>query len=379
MDLQGLKGEPTLLISSQLKDQIDYLHKKVGKKEWSGNLIYKIVEGDITEPDTLVMQAVGIYLMDVGTAGGTDFEMEEEDTIDMYDKFPELIESDEDYRIGLIHTHHNMNIYFSGVDNSELEDNARNYSPYLSLIVGFSKDYKARTAFVTEISTKSQTSFKFNNISDNETVLEREDEETKEVVCYYDCDVVVSNVSSEFEERYEAVKEKNKKTHTYQRGYGAYGYGGHNGYVRPYKGSKKAPSSKNDKSKNQKVNKDASDQITSLAQANRFCVKMLTGNPKSLSGNLHQALSPMKHSFKGSVGDLRDNIAECMEHTVGTADYDQMSLTQKIEFAEEVIEMLSENDISKPALTEQYAGARVLKNVLDNYVRTEEEYVIGFD
>jgi len=92
-----------LKISSQLLNQINYLHNHVGSKEWSGPLIYRVISGDVNDPDNMVIEATGMYLMDIGSSGGTNYEMSEEETVEVYTKHPELM--DDGYRLGLIHTH----------------------------------------------------------------------------------------------------------------------------------------------------------------------------------------------------------------------------------------------------------------------------------
>jgi len=89
-----------IVISEELKKHIDFLHYHIGRTEWSGILFYKHVSGDVSKLKNLTFEALNLYLMDIGTAGGTSFEYNE-DVVDAYEKIEEAIECGN----GLIHTH----------------------------------------------------------------------------------------------------------------------------------------------------------------------------------------------------------------------------------------------------------------------------------
>ena len=145
----------TLMISSELMNEIAYLHSKNDNKEWCGMLFYEEVSGSLFNSD-LILRAKHIYLLDIGssayTAGSVDMEL-----LDFFEEVPEA----EDMRRGFIHTHHNMRAYFSGTDLSELYDNTKHYDYYLSLIVNHA------TLFVTKIGMEA-------NIGINGTTLQVE-------------------------------------------------------------------------------------------------------------------------------------------------------------------------------------------------------------
>lgn len=91
-----LLNKPTLVITEKLKNQIDYLHKKVGSAEWSGELITR-EEGKITDLDDWKIIAEDIFLVDIGTAAYTSYEVDKggfksADIIELYDKFPGLLD-----------------------------------------------------------------------------------------------------------------------------------------------------------------------------------------------------------------------------------------------------------------------------------------------
>lgn len=130
-----------------LKDQIDYLHQMIGSKEWSGILFYTIEKGTIGEIDTVVIQAHYVMPLNIGSSVYTEYDPDEA-ALDAFDMF----EGAEDMERGTIHTHHNMQAFFSGTDTEDLiekvADNSHSY--YLSLIVNIQEAYVAKIAVVSQ-------------------------------------------------------------------------------------------------------------------------------------------------------------------------------------------------------------------------------------
>jgi hypothetical protein len=151
-----LSKKGKVIITEQLQNQIDYFHQEIGEVEWSGVLLYKIIEGSILEPEKLVVEAYDMYLMDIGSATYTEFDLEFDNIKDIHEMYPDsnpvnMKDNIENLlRKGMIHTHHSMNAYFSGTDMGELHDNAPNNDLYLSLIVNFDGEYCAKLCFITE-------------------------------------------------------------------------------------------------------------------------------------------------------------------------------------------------------------------------------------
>jgi hypothetical protein len=89
-----------IIITENLKRQIDFYHKKVGNTEWSGILFYKTITTDFSKLENLVFEAHNLFLMDIGTHAYTEF-MFDKDIIKAYNSIPDSMESN----IGMIHTH----------------------------------------------------------------------------------------------------------------------------------------------------------------------------------------------------------------------------------------------------------------------------------
>ena len=94
---------PKLIISKNLSACINMLHGNVKRAEWSGILFYKIIEGSVENPESLVVLADYVYPMDVGTTGWTEFNFT--GWVDAYDVLPLMEDDVMLYKPGLIHSH----------------------------------------------------------------------------------------------------------------------------------------------------------------------------------------------------------------------------------------------------------------------------------
>ena len=124
--------------------QIKWLCKEISRVEWSGVLFYSM-EGSITDPENLVFTLEHILPMHKGTSGYTEYELGEAVIEYMMEN-----EESENWKMGHIHSHNTMDVFFSGTDMSELEDNAPNHNFYLSLIVNNFMEFCAKVCFIAE-------------------------------------------------------------------------------------------------------------------------------------------------------------------------------------------------------------------------------------
>lgn len=107
LDKLELSNKPKLYLSAEIQKQINYLHSRAGSTEWSGELIVKET-GSITDLDDFVMRAEDIYLVDIGSAAFTGYEVDKgafkaPDIINMFESFPGLLEGT--HKNHHIHTH----------------------------------------------------------------------------------------------------------------------------------------------------------------------------------------------------------------------------------------------------------------------------------
>ena len=189
-----------MLLSEELWYKICRFHQIFGDTEWSGPIWYEM-KGSIDRPDKLVLEVKHLMLKDVGSAAYTEYEFGEE-MIDFYEKYPELMGVGDDViKMGHLHTHHNMNAFFSGTDMKALHDGADSLDMILSVIVNRHGMKIAKIAMVTESETKTffthmKKVFSFNS-------------QKKEVLSILDCDVVIEN-EGRFNEEIESVINQKK-------------------------------------------------------------------------------------------------------------------------------------------------------------------------
>lgn len=214
----------TLILSENLIKTIHYMHHVVNKGiEWSGTLLFKEPEGDITDPSNWVISAENLILMDVGTSGYTEYDISSSHpNVDLI-----MDAMVNDYKIGHIHTHHNMTCFFSGVDTQELHDNAPNHNYYLSLIVNY-EGYEKWTAKVAAVG-----SIKRSGTITNETTLKGKDghqvnssveEINDDLQCLYiiPCNIKLSPEAEAFYKSVEQIKKSKVVVPTYTN-YGSIG------------------------------------------------------------------------------------------------------------------------------------------------------------
>lgn len=105
-------------------------------KEWSGTMFYK-VEGNF-EDGSLTITCVDIYVSDIGS--GTYTEFDHTSDIVNYQIENNLL----DCFTGLIHSHNQMNSFFSGTDRSTLIEEGMTMPHFVSLIVNNAGKYTAK-------------------------------------------------------------------------------------------------------------------------------------------------------------------------------------------------------------------------------------------
>lgn len=166
--------------------QIQYLCKLISKVEWSGALFYT-TEGSIEKPETFKITLKTILPLDMGTSAYTEYNLDE--------RFMDFIEEDFEerctWKLGHIHSHNTMAVFFSGTDMAELNDNAPAHNFYLSLIVNNAMDFLAKIAFIGEAKKDiKQVPYTAKNVEGQDYIIERQDFEVNtQKLFIYDCDI----------------------------------------------------------------------------------------------------------------------------------------------------------------------------------------------
>ena len=166
--------------------QIQYLCKSISKVEWSGALFYT-TEGSIEKPGTFKITLKTILPLDMGTQAYTEYNLDE--------RFMDFIEEDFEerctWKLGHIHSHNSMAVFFSGTDMAELNDNAPAHNFYLSLIVNNAMDFLAKVAFIGEAKKDiKQVPYTAKNVQGHDYIIEKQDfEVNNQKLFIFDCDI----------------------------------------------------------------------------------------------------------------------------------------------------------------------------------------------
>lgn len=186
------EGNIKLTVTEGLINKIRYICGEFPTKEWSGVLFYDI-KGSLKKPNLIEIKAFDFYPLDLGSASYTEFEYSP-DFAAYIARNPLLM----DHQMGLIHSHNNMSVFFSGTDTATLQEQAPLYKKFLSVIVNNRLDIVAKLAVYTEsdiinnteiISTTNYQDIDYTNKKiNNSSKITKTFKEKK--VWVYDCDII---------------------------------------------------------------------------------------------------------------------------------------------------------------------------------------------
>lgn len=154
------------------------------------------MKGNLRNPDEIEITVGKFLLKDIGTAAATEYDFGSE-IVDLYEDFPELMEM----KMGHLHTHHNMGVFFSGTDMKCLEDNSGAMDYFLSIIVNREGKVIAKIAFQGKI--KKKISFK----SVKKLFSFNSDVESR--MFTYDCEIVFPD--SDIQQEIKVIKKEKEK------------------------------------------------------------------------------------------------------------------------------------------------------------------------
>lgn len=167
------------------------------------------MKGSIKDFTSVELTIEDIFPMDKGTTGSTGYELGDE-IIEYRMSNPESLS----WKLGMVHSHHNMESYFSGVDMSELSDNTEVHNYYLSLVVNNRGDLVAKVAFRGEIKG-------YECLDEQGKPWTLELSKDRQAMFTFDCDIVspktYTKVPASFVNRTEEIiKEAHDKAIVYQ-------------------------------------------------------------------------------------------------------------------------------------------------------------------
>ena len=187
-----------LFIPKKVEHKISQLCREIHNVEWSGILFYT-PEGTF-EDNNIVIKCEDLFLMDIGSAATTEFEVTADVASYMLDN--DLL----DCKQALIHSHNNMKAFFSGTDVNTLKVEGAETPYYVSLVVNNAGEYVAALTrrVIHKDSVKRVSSYtKFNG---EEVVLAEDKLQDHNIdVEYYDLkiefeDNTISSIKSRIEE-----------------------------------------------------------------------------------------------------------------------------------------------------------------------------------
>ncbi len=198
-----------LLLTQEIDEKIRYMCSRFPSLEWSGVLFYKHNDETNKKIKDTKLTAIDFYPLDIGSSTYTEFS-HSPDFAGFIANNPEYM----DMRQGLIHSHNNMQTFFSGTDNNTLREMTPIYKNYLSLIVNNRGETTVGLGVLSEIEGRRIEKTRVYN-HEFKTMLVQEDEieYNKQVVLKYIGEVIREKVQEHLEEFESIVNslEKRKK------------------------------------------------------------------------------------------------------------------------------------------------------------------------
>lgn len=193
-----------LVIPSEIYSKMQTLCHYIPDVEWSGILLYEAT-GDISNPSSMSILLKDIIPMHKGTATTTGYNLSEpkrdssgfEDAhMDYCEQFNEAMR----WKIGMIHSHNVMEVFFSGTDLDELIENSPSHNYYLSLIVNNKMEIIARVGVASESVEEIDFSYQAMNSLGQKYTIHNEKRFVKSIKTYmYDCDITIEGSPRTFD------------------------------------------------------------------------------------------------------------------------------------------------------------------------------------
>lgn len=189
-DLSLIKSSDvyTLKITSELEQKIRLACASCENQEWSGVLFYTYAGS--FENNDLVLTCVDMYVLDIGTATYTEWEMSPE--VIAYMTEYDLL----DCQLGIIHSHNSFNTFFSDTDKETLSTEGFKRNNLLSLIVNNAGEYSAvitKSVFMTAEITAECKYNQFDN--PNPVVFNKQYSSSKNYIEYSELNIEYDNNS----------------------------------------------------------------------------------------------------------------------------------------------------------------------------------------
>lgn len=195
LELLLLESKPTIYVKEDILNKIRKLCTTINTVEWSGLLLYEM-EGSLQNADNVSIYLEDIIPMNIGDSVSTGFNYTEKSrsTDQNEDRHLDYIDQNENaifWRLGLIHSHHNMKTYFSSVDDAELESGAKSYKTFLSFIVNNNMDFLARISYIGKTKKEIKVDYEVFDEAGKPYKIQKSTVVENSVVFYHDCNIEV--------------------------------------------------------------------------------------------------------------------------------------------------------------------------------------------
>lgn len=200
-----------LIVTANLEAKIRKLCSIISTIEWSGTLFYK-VEGNAESG--LIIKCIDLYLMDIGNATYTEFDLNPDILSYMMDN--DLL--GEDVYHGLTHSHNTFSAFFSGTDLNTLKEFGSKQNHFVSLIVNNEGTYCAAVTRKINCIDSIKTNYSYNSWNNNVFSGNYENTSEYSTLEYINANIIKedpSNINTtELENRIQevkAIKDKQKE------------------------------------------------------------------------------------------------------------------------------------------------------------------------
>jgi len=191
-------------------------------------LFYETV-GNFGE-ENFQINAKGLFLLDIGSAAYTEYDPSDPDLIKFLMSNPDALMM----KKGHIHSHNNMDVFFSGTDNGELVDNCGFHNFYVSLIVNNKNEMCAKIAFKAKTTSENHITVSYLDQEGKERQKRLMNKKEDESIYVYKCKIfkpteaVEDSFKGRFQELREAKQSKEKSRKAFETAYKEGTYKGFN-------------------------------------------------------------------------------------------------------------------------------------------------------
>ena len=198
----------SLLLSPNVVNQINTMCNLIHDKEWSGVIFYTNNNFNLTDFE---VKAERILLLDIGTTTATNFDFEDPRITDFLMDNPEYFS----YNMGVIHSHNNMNVFYSGADNADIGLMSKEFVHYLSIVVNNKLDIIGTITYKSEYELTGILKTTIPSYDNTNVVIE--EEVTRTGIKYNRLDAVIGYTELTFsDEVLNFIKEKQEKQQQHQ-------------------------------------------------------------------------------------------------------------------------------------------------------------------